>query len=69
VSTVSGGVALAAAEAMLAAQKEAKAPVVDFYRFQRREQRRSELLDLRSKFEQDKKKVAEMRAGRNFKPF
>ncbi len=60
---------MAAANAILAAQKEAKTPLVDFYRFQQREQRRSQLLDLRSRFEQDKKRVAEMRAGRNFKPF
>ena len=69
-STVSGGVALAAAESMLAAQKAGSAgPPLDFYRHQRREARRSELGDLRARFEADKRRVADMRATRNFRPF
>jgi hypothetical protein len=38
-------------------------------RFQRREHRRSELMNLRTKFEADKKRVAGMKAARNFRPF
>jgi ribosomal RNA-processing protein 7 len=34
-----------------------------------REQKRAQLLDLRKKFEEDKKKVAELKEGRKFKPF
>ncbi|KAL6071254.1 Ribosomal RNA-processing protein 7 A [Balamuthia mandrillaris] len=41
----------------------------DFYRFQKRELRRQELADLRVKFEEDKKKIAMLRAARKFKPF
>ena len=38
-------------------------------RFQRREQRRGDLMDLRAKFEADKRRVADMKAARNFRPF
>ncbi|KAJ9523337.1 hypothetical protein QJQ45_005382 [Haematococcus lacustris] len=66
VATQSGGVALAAAQASAAATKAL--PVQDFYRFQQRDKRRSELLDLRDQFQQDKKRITELRAARNFKP-
>ncbi|KAL4429356.1 hypothetical protein ABPG77_005130 [Micractinium sp. CCAP 211/92] len=66
---VVGGVAGAAAAAQLAAAKQKDPTHSDFYRFQQREQRRSELLDLRSKFEQDKKRIAELRASRKWKPY
>ena len=34
-----------------------------------REQKRGQLIELRKKFEEDKKKVAELKAARKFKPF
>ncbi|CAM9841369.1 unnamed protein product [Ectocarpus sp. 6 AP-2014] len=41
----------------------------DFYRFQMRETRREQLATLRSKFEQDKARVAKMKEQRKFRPF
>ncbi|SNX84275.1 related to RRP7 - essential protein involved in rRNA processing and ribosome biogenesis [Melanopsichium pennsylvanicum] len=41
----------------------------DFYRFQFREKKREQLADLRAKFEADKAKVAQFKAGRRFKPY
>lgn len=41
----------------------------NFYRFQMREERRGKLDELRKKFEEDKEKVAAMKAQRKFKPF
>mmetsp|Transcript_4051 Transcript_4051/g.7774 ORF Transcript_4051/g.7774 Transcript_4051/m.7774 type:complete len:290 (+) Transcript_4051:75-944(+) len=40
-----------------------------FYRFQNREKKVDELAELRSKFEQDKKHLARLKAARKFKPF
>ena len=40
-----------------------------FYHFQRREQRRSEILELQSKFKEDKKRIAELRSKRKFNPY
>eukprot|EP00903_Cladosiphon_okamuranus_P008193 g7889.t1 len=40
----------------------------DFYRFQMRETRREQLASLRSKFEQDKARVAKMKEQRKFRP-
>jgi len=45
-----------------------KAQVDDFYRFQKREAARDQLLLLREQFEQDKQKVAKLKAARKFKP-
>ncbi|EPS65126.1 hypothetical protein M569_09654, partial [Genlisea aurea] len=42
---------------------------VDFYQFQRREARRSEIMMLQSKFEQDKKRIQQLRAARKFRPY
>ncbi|CAG9466139.1 unnamed protein product [Pedinophyceae sp. YPF-701] len=39
-----------------------------FYRFQRREKRRDELMDLRRRFDADRKRIADLRAQRKFKP-
>lgn len=61
------GVAGAAAAAQAAAKKDQTHS--DFYRFQQREKRRSELLDLRQKFEEDKRRIAELKASRRFKPY
>lgn len=41
----------------------------NFYRFQMREQKQNKLVDLRKKFEEDKARVAHMKANRSFKPF
>ncbi|GAV85600.1 LOW QUALITY PROTEIN: RRP7 domain-containing protein, partial [Cephalotus follicularis] len=42
---------------------------LNFYRFQRREAQRNELLNLQRKFEQDKKRIQQLRAARNFRPY
>lgn len=67
VSTVSGGIAQAAAQA--AAEGSKGKPYEDFYRFQQRDKRRNELVDLRTRFQEDRKRIAELRASRNFKPY
>jgi len=63
-----GSVGLAAAQAKNA-KKKAKESAVTFYRFQRREARRNEILELQNKFEEDKKRIAQMRAARKFRPY
>ena len=40
----------------------------NFYRFQQREEAQRKVLELRKKFEEDKQKVAAMKAARKFKP-
>lgn len=40
----------------------------DFYKFQKRESKEQKLLELRKKFEEDKKRIAKMRQGRKFMP-
>ena len=62
-----GGVATVAAQAKLAAKPDKS--VTDFYRFQQRDKHRNELATLREQFEADKRKVAELRASRRFKPY
>ncbi|PIN12800.1 hypothetical protein CDL12_14594 [Handroanthus impetiginosus] len=42
---------------------------LDFYRFQKREAHRNEIMMLQSKFEQDKKRIQQMRAARKFRPY
>lgn len=42
---------------------------LNFYRFQRREAQRNEIMMLQSKFEQDKKRIQQMRAARKFRPY
>jgi len=50
-------------------EKSKKTAVLDdFYRFQRRENMRKQLADLRIRFEEDKKRIAKMRAQRRFRP-
>lgn len=65
-TTASGGVAQAAAATMLGKRKSTE--FTDFYRFQQRQKTREELLSVREKFEEDKKKIARMKANRTFKP-
>lgn len=51
-------------------RKKSKETVgLDFYRFQRREAQRSEVMKLQSKFEEDKKRIQQLRAARKFKPY
>ncbi|KAJ3157908.1 Ribosomal RNA-processing protein 7 [Geranomyces variabilis] len=49
--------------------KPKKKELVDFYRFQLRENKRNQLADLRRKFEEDKQKIAALRANRRFNPY
>ncbi|KAK8651623.1 hypothetical protein V6N13_141215 [Hibiscus sabdariffa] len=65
--TTVGSVSQAAVEDKLAKKKSKE--VSDFYRFQKREAQRNELLTLQSKFEQDKKRIQQMRAARKFRPY
>lgn len=48
------------------AQRKKKLAVGDFYRFQKREQHRSELLSLREKFERDKQSALARKSERKF---
>ena len=41
----------------------------DFYRFQKREKNRDAMLLLREQFEEDKRKVAKLKAARKFRPY
>ena len=50
-------------------RKKKETEMGNFYRFQIRESKREQLADLRSKFEQDKKRIASMKATRKFRPF
>lgn len=60
--------AVAAAAATARAAKKRPVEHTDFYRFQQREKRRNDLLDLRERFEEDKRRLAELKAVRKFKP-
>ncbi|GLT58625.1 hypothetical protein SLA2020_315010 [Shorea laevis] len=62
-----GSVAQAAVEDKMAKKKQKEHG--DFYRFQKREAKRNELLVLQSKFEQDRKRIQQLRAARKFKPY
>ncbi|KAI8991580.1 ribosomal RNA-processing protein 7-domain-containing protein [Mycotypha africana] len=66
-----GAISAEAAEAQKEyyAQKQKKKELVNFYRFQMREQKQKELKDLRRKFEEDKEKIARLKQSRKFKPY
>ncbi|KAK4346373.1 hypothetical protein RND71_032712 [Anisodus tanguticus] len=51
------------------AKKKDKDVELDFYRFQKREAKRNEIMVLQSKFEQDKKRIQQLRAARKFRPY
>ncbi|KAJ9682993.1 hypothetical protein PVL29_018826 [Vitis rotundifolia] len=51
------------------AKKKSKEIGLNFYRFQRREAQRNELMMLQSKFEQDKMRIQQLRAARKFRPY
>ncbi|GMN57618.1 hypothetical protein TIFTF001_026716 [Ficus carica] len=63
-----GSVAQAVVEGNLA-KKKSKEVGLDFYRFQRKEAQRNEIMMLQSKFEQDKKRIQQFRAARKFRPY
>ncbi|KAJ9173113.1 hypothetical protein P3X46_016279 [Hevea brasiliensis] len=63
-----GSVAPAVAESQLT-KKKRKEVGPDFYRFQKREAQRNEILALRSKFEEDRKRIQQLRAARKFRPY
>ncbi|KAK1272420.1 hypothetical protein QJS04_geneDACA016444 [Acorus gramineus] len=51
------------------ANKKSKEVSLDFYRFQKREAQRNEIMMLQSKFEQDRKRIQQLRAARKFRPY
>ncbi|GFG32983.1 hypothetical protein Cfor_09874 [Coptotermes formosanus] len=50
-------------------QRRSKKELQNFYRFQIRESKMKHLVNLRKKFEEDKKKLALLKQSRRFKPF
>ena len=48
--------------------KRSEGQGADFYRSNTREKRRTELIDLRERFEEDRRRLHELRAARKFKP-
>jgi len=66
--TAVGSVSLVAMQEKMA-KKKPKEVDMNFYRFQKREAHLSELAMLQSKFEQDRKRIQELRAQRKFKPY
>ena len=50
-------------------KKRKKKELLNFYNFQQRETQRQRIAELRKKFEEDKRKVDQMREKRKFKPF
>ncbi|BFG26407.1 hypothetical protein CerSpe_126800 [Prunus speciosa] len=63
-----GSVAQAVVEDKVAKKKRTEIGL-DFYRFQRKEAQRNEIMMLQSKFEQDKKRIQQLRAARKFRPY
>ncbi|KAF7815087.1 ribosomal RNA-processing protein [Senna tora] len=63
-----GSVAQAAVEEK-AAKKKRKEVGLDFYRFQKKEVQRNEIMMLQSKFQEDKKRLQQLRAARKFRPY
>ncbi|CEP14267.1 hypothetical protein [Parasitella parasitica] len=58
-----------AAEAQREHQLKKKKELVNFYRFQMREKKQNELVELRKRFEEDKAKIVQLRQSRKFKPY
>ncbi|KAI4305727.1 hypothetical protein L6164_029075 [Bauhinia variegata] len=63
-----GSVAQAAVEGKMA-KKKRKEVGLDLYRFQKKEAQRNEIMMLQSKFEEDKKRLQQLRAARKFRPY
>lgn len=51
------------------AKRKRKEVALDFYRFQKREAQRNEVMMLQNKFEQDRKRIQQLRAARKFRPY
>ncbi|KQK01500.1 DNA ligase 1 isoform X2 [Brachypodium distachyon] len=66
--TAVGSVSLASMQEKFS-KKKPKEVGQNFYRFQKREAQMTELAMLQSKFEQDKKRIQQLRAQRKFKPY
>ncbi|XP_066903968.1 putative ribosomal RNA-processing protein 7 homolog B [Halyomorpha halys] len=49
--------------------KQKKKQLINFYSFQIKESKMNQLIQLREKFEEDKKKIELMKQSRKFKPF
>ncbi|PON55366.1 Ribosomal RNA-processing protein [Parasponia andersonii] len=65
---VVGSVAQVVAENTLA-RKKTKEVGLDFYRFQRKEAQRNEIMMRQGKFEQDKKRIQQLKSARKFRPY
>jgi len=50
-------------------KRSKKKELTDFYIWQKRETKRQRIADLRESFEDDKKRIAKLKAARRFKPF
>lgn len=59
----------AAADVSNIAEQNSEKTLKNFYGFQQREEKQTSLLRLRQQFEEDKAKVARLKAQRKFKPF
>ncbi|XP_031397397.1 eukaryotic translation initiation factor 5B [Punica granatum] len=66
--TVVGSVSEAALKDQMAKKKH-KEVGLDFYRFHKKEAQRNEIMMLQSKFEQDKRRIQQLRAARKFRPY
>ncbi|KAF9592860.1 hypothetical protein IFM89_017825 [Coptis chinensis] len=66
--TTMGSVALAAVLEKMG-KKKSNDVGLNFYKFQRKEAQRNEIMMLQSKFEQDKKRIQQLRAARKFRPY
>ena len=66
-----GAVSRAQAErtALKRKKEEEKRKDLGFYRFQRREAKRHELIELQNKFAEDRKKITKLREQRKFRPY
>ncbi|KAG0167418.1 Ribosomal RNA-processing protein 7 A [Apophysomyces sp. BC1034] len=68
--TTDGSISVAAVSAdSIDLQKAQQRELFDFYRFQVREKKQNELIELRKRFEDDKQKIAKLKQSRKFKPF
>lgn len=50
-------------------KRKKKQALLNFYHFQQRETRREHIAHLRKKFDEDKKRIAEMKSARKFRPY
>lgn len=64
-----GTVVVTAAKADRQVKPQKKKELVNFYRFQMREQKRDQLVELRKKFEADRKKIEQLKQTRKFRPY